>query len=378
MAPNDDANRNIPAPLQEFLPTTFLERGIAVPFTTPILLGTRARPGSRSMMELIVPNPSGGRGVYILPWEDITALCRPTVHDARLTSVIAEVPGATPASIRKAARETAALGLAGRAAAAAARSADVTERQANLTANFELLLALVRHVETAENRVPDPERERPAELERRARRVIARIAPELGRTHEAIANALEEIAVLFSGVGFGAGSSQGRIPRLLGRLLEMRTSLQPFMEAAAGDIAQEADLVAGALDLTIGCSRIVLADIHAAAADVPALLRRWLVEPDPLSELLARPEWLLDGWDAIAALWETCAAHRGQEEALGEICGLIPSVPREIGSWVGHQLNVDAMVHRHHRRVILLEDWRTGRCITDIIQRNETLLEHAA
>lgn len=378
MSTADDGNRQFPAPLQEFLPTTFLERGIAVPFTTPMLAGTRTRPGERSAMELIVPNPSGGRGVYILPWEDLNALCRPTVHDARLTAVIANAQGVTPTTIRKAARETAALGLAGRAAATAARTADKTERQASLTANFELLLALVRRVEAPGEHAIAPEAERPVELERRARRAIAKIAPELGRTTDAVANALEQIAVLFSAVGIGAASSAGRVPVLLARLLRMRAELQAVMEAGSGDAAQEADLVAGALDLTTNCTKIVLADIRTASADIVALLRRWLVEPEPLAQLLARPEWLLDGWDRIAALWETAEANRGPVETLGEICNLIPAVPREIGSWVSHQLNIDTEVQRHHRKVVLLEDWRTGRTVLDVIHRNETLLEHAA
>ncbi len=38
-----------------FLPTTFLERGVAVPFTTPLLAGSRTRPGERNQLELIVP-----------------------------------------------------------------------------------------------------------------------------------------------------------------------------------------------------------------------------------------------------------------------------------------------------------------------------------
>ena len=54
--------------IQAYLPATFLERGVAVPFTTPMLAGTRARPSERGGTELLVPNPSGGTGVYILPW----------------------------------------------------------------------------------------------------------------------------------------------------------------------------------------------------------------------------------------------------------------------------------------------------------------------
>src|ERR1700679_4215228 len=85
-------------------PTTFLERGVAVPFTTPMLLGARARPSDRGGIELIVPNPSGARGFYIVPWSGVCRLCRPTVHDPRLYQRIAEREGVTPSSIRVAAQ----------------------------------------------------------------------------------------------------------------------------------------------------------------------------------------------------------------------------------------------------------------------------------
>ncbi|MBU6498939.1 MAG: hypothetical protein KGQ40_10460, partial [Rhodospirillales bacterium] len=61
----------LPPAVESFLPSTFLERGVAVPFTTPQLAGARARPGTRVPLELVVPNPSGGRGHYILPWDGL-------------------------------------------------------------------------------------------------------------------------------------------------------------------------------------------------------------------------------------------------------------------------------------------------------------------
>jgi hypothetical protein len=112
-------------PVQGFMPTTFLERGVAVPFTTPLLAGARARPGGRNHLELIVPNPTGGAGVYILPWDDVAALCRPTVHDRQLSKAVASLRTVTPAMTRRVAREVAVVGLAGRGAAAAARSAEL-------------------------------------------------------------------------------------------------------------------------------------------------------------------------------------------------------------------------------------------------------------
>lgn len=108
--------------VQSYHPTTFLDRGVAVPFTTPLLAGTRARPAERGGTELVVPNPSGGRGVYILPWGDLRALCNPTVHDRRLNERAAALPAIAPSSIRDVARQVAAEGLAGPAARQAAES----------------------------------------------------------------------------------------------------------------------------------------------------------------------------------------------------------------------------------------------------------------
>ena len=370
-------NQHLPPPVPDFLPTTFLERGIAVPFTTPILAGTRARPGDRVAMELIVPSPSGGRGVYILPWQDISALCRPTLHDVRLTATIAAVQGVTPSTIRKAARETAALGFAGRAAAAAAAAAEAAERTASLTVNFELLLALVRRVEPPGESAIPPEQEQPAELERRARRATARIAPEFGRTPESIATTLEQLAELYSCIGIGRTAHSCRVPQLLARLIRLRAELAAYLQRNVGETARDAALVAGALDLTITCARVTVADARNLSKDINVLLRKYILQPDSIAQSVARADWLLDGWDRIAALWDSALATSNQGPILAEMCTLVPAVPREVGAWVGHKLSIETDVQRHRRKVVLMEDWRTGRNVVDMIGRNESLVAHS-
>lgn len=357
---------------QDSLPITFLERGIAVPFTTPQLAGARVRPGSRGGLELLVPNPSGGRGVYILPWEGLGSLCRPTVHDARLSAAVSALRTVTPSAIRQAARQAAAQGYAGRRAAAAAATAIQAERQCSLLANFTLLLQLVRKMEPPSEAALPPEKEHPAALELRARRAIARLAPQLGRTPEAIAAALEEVSTLYAALGLPNERSNGRIPMLLARMRRMRAELEPLAAGSAEDTALQAGLTAHAADLTIACARAVLDDCHGAAIDVVGLLRKWLAESEALSQLLARPDWLLDGWDHIVALWE----HAGAA-ALPEIGLLLPVVPREVAGWVNRHIDVNTEMQRHRRKVMLFEDWRSGHSVLDLIARNETLLAEA-
>ena len=367
----------LPPPILGFSPTTFLERGVAVPFTTPVLSGARARPGERTPLELIVPNPSGGRGVYILPWDGITALCSPSLHDRRLSTVVSGLRGVTPAAIRAAAREVAAQGFAGREAAQAAAAAGAADHQADLVTNFELLLELVRQVEPrGENPIP-PEKDQPTHIEQRARRAVARIAPRLGRTPEVIATCLEQLGALYSGVGV---HRMARLPALVANLGTLRNDMaghaaaNPPDDPASGETLADATLIASVVDLTISCARGTLADVHALTSDIIALLRRWLAEPDDLSALLARPEWLLDGWDQIWALWQSADAHLGRGPTLVEIAGLVPVVPREVGDWVREHFDVENELMRHRRKVSALQDWRTGVTALDVMARNESVL----
>ncbi len=91
-----------PQPLAELpllhahAPATFQSRGAAVPFTTPVLCGARARLSETEALELMIPNPSGGRGTYIVPWTGIASLCRPSLHDREMIRRLAEEPAVSP------------------------------------------------------------------------------------------------------------------------------------------------------------------------------------------------------------------------------------------------------------------------------------------
>ena len=61
-------------------PPSFAERGASVPFTTPIIVGARVR-GRGESLELVVPNPSGAKGNYILQWKNLPDVFTLTVHD---------------------------------------------------------------------------------------------------------------------------------------------------------------------------------------------------------------------------------------------------------------------------------------------------------
>ncbi len=356
---------------QAYHPTTFLERGVAVPFTTPALQGARARPAERGGLEILVPNPSGGRGVYILPWAGVCQLCRPTVHDTLLSERIAALRSVTPAAMRQVAGEIAAEGLAGRTAQAAAGTAAKGDREDRLIANFLLLLALVEQVDPAELGGLSVERLRPAELEQRAQHAVACIGPRIGRHPDAVAEALEQLAEAFAGIGAPRQKPMPRVMRLLKAVSRLRADMLGWSREHVGDSAAQAEMIGVVADLTVGCAERTLADAHGLVETMPGLLRDWASAPDPLRAVMARPEWLLDGWEQICLLWHDASGESGRRSALLEMALLVPVLPRETSDWVGTQVDTD-VTWRFRKSVRQNEDWRTG-LLFERVTRNEAL-----
>jgi hypothetical protein len=359
-------------PVESFSPTTFLERGVIVPFTTPQLNGARARPGERRSLELIIPNPSGGRGVYIVALGHIHDFCALTLNDRRLTDAISNLRGVTPETIRLVARDVADTGLAGQAAAAAAERAREGDNIAKLQANFDLLINLVRQTEALHEVAIPPEQASLQDLEHRGRRAVHRIAGRLRRTPEDVAAALEQLAEIFKGVGV---RHNARIPRELETLTNVRQDVAKYSQTAIEPAASQARVVSTSADLTIKLVTATLTDARALASDVRALVVNWTRVPDATLELLARPDWLLDGWNRICALW-TSASDPG--DAIGEMAALVPTIPREADAWSSYRVDPLIDLPQFRRTVVRqLEDWRTGVTVADLIARNESLFEQS-
>lgn len=72
-----------------------------VPFTTPFLLGARIRlTDTPSELEVVIGNPSGGRGFYIVRWGALPEACAPTLHDRRLWQRLCDQTAIAPSLAR--------------------------------------------------------------------------------------------------------------------------------------------------------------------------------------------------------------------------------------------------------------------------------------
>jgi hypothetical protein len=359
--------------LKPYHPTTFQERGVAVPFTTPLLGGTRARPTDKQRVELVIPNPTGGRGVYIMPWAGIASWCQPTLHDAVFNERIALLNNVTPATIRRVALQIAAEGLAGEEAMEAARVAVNTESGDRLITNYQLLMLLVGQVGGRFAKPSPANGGVKPDLMAQARLTVEWISPRLGRPATWTATALEALSDVMTNIGVGPASAKGRLPRLLVLLCRVRADMSEWSRTQQNeDQADYVSMACTVADLTVSLAQATLAEAQALTNDMVSLLRTWAADPRSVSQLATRPEWLLDGWEQICLIWNHAQDDAERRAALAEIIGLLPILPKEASEWSEIKADLDH-VFRFRRLVSLNEDWRTGSVVFSLIARNEHL-----
>jgi hypothetical protein len=364
----------------KYQPVTFLERGVVLPFTTPTLLGGRIRPGERKSPELVLANPAGAEGVYILPWSGMPDVCTPTLHDRALWGRVAQLAILTPRTVRQATRAVAAEGLAGRAAARAAAEAERATKDACTYTHYHLLLELVRQGDPDGQAAPL----RPgdlAALEQRARAVLVSRRTDSSLSPTAAFEALAELAEVVEPCGLPGDPTRARLPQLAGEIAGVIQDLGRWSELAGPAERSCIRLLSDGAMLTHRCFRLALKELHDQLGDLWTLVQRWRLAPEAVSALAARPEWLLDGWELICGLWRA-AGESQRGAALLDMAGLVPMIPGEVGDWMGFDAPGTMEGHRSglrqwRRTVQPNQDWMSGR-IMDLTARNEGLRAHCA
>lgn len=330
-------------------PATFAERGVAVPFTSPALAGTRVRSGG-SGLELMFANPSGARGIYVVPWAAAPDMCQPTLHDLRLLATLGTQFGEreviAPARVQAAARRVALEGTAGRKAQAAVEAAVAADR-ARVAATAQYLVSALAFVGAGCPDAPEAE-------------ALARVVAELG---------------------IGPGAKDAPVPSAIAALGRLQDGLLSWAGNHPEDAAP-ARLVAALAANAAACAGVALAAArHSSPA---ALMLAWRTGPGRVAALATRPVWILDGWQLPILLW---AAAPDSSTALTEAAQVAPLLPQEAEAWTG--VPTDPVAAGLLRRVVAgragdaraLEgrgpDLRADPA-PDLVERNERLRAMAA
>ena len=361
-----------------FEPMSFRERGATVPFTTPLLLNARIRriaPGQG--LEMVVVNPSGGRGALILPWASMTDICSPTLFDRHLWQTLNDADDISPTGIRHAAQKLATEGLAGRVAALAAKDAQRREVSSQRQAKSMLLESLVAAAEPPAEAASHSAGNSPDAFEKRAERAIMRSAALAGLSPAEFSADLESLAIALSGGIPKIEGQDARLRQMLESLTGIADEITQWLAKEPGDSShiQAANFVQQTARQTIECAGYALAATDAIIRDLGLLVPNWRREKEAILERARAADWVLDGWKTPMALWGAARPNQ-RSTAIWEMALIAPILPREAKAWIKGADTTQDTPRRTTQVVRDRADWRNGNAI-ELVARNENLISFA-
>jgi hypothetical protein len=359
-------------------PATFAERGAAVPFTTPLLSLTRVRPDERNGLEILVPSFADGKGIYVIPWRAVPEMVGMTVHDRFLHAAIQSAGGVAPRDVRKAGLKAARNGLAGPAAAKAAKAALAQDDEHKTVTHFLLLIELMRaagleSMDTLRTAFGK------ADGDAAVKRYVRQTADHLHIEPPLLDSRLSEIAEAMSPIGLSFAPEPGRLRRRMAELSGFVQSVSDFARQDKSDTAPVAGFCGEVAGQTLTIGLDLLKDFDRRARGVGAAIRDWGSQRQEIRDVAERLEWLTDGWEFVAASWRTAQKADAVEQrmAISEIFRILPLVPEKECD-LHHADAAGDMMGRHRRAVRMYEDWRTGALDVDLVRRIETAKASAA
>ena len=297
-----------------------VDGGVHLPFLAPMLCGVRVR-GSRRGLEFILPNPSGGRGVYVAAWSVVTGFAAPCLHDTLLVGRLSGQGAIGPADVREAGWAVARDGYAGLEAAAAALRTQAALEAGSLRLRAQCLMTLATR-----GGFHGPE----AAASCLARDGFNLLAARLGWRGPQLADALQTFSVRYASVAVGGSgpisartaAEGGRWKRLLGLVQRLRLSMAEEQFSRHGLDALLLARVMAAADRCLGEVGRRLPEMEAMLADPLPLLEACRDGQRGVAGWLQALEAAFDGWDRICLLWFDAVTPAARLALIPELAAL--------------------------------------------------------
>lgn len=357
--------------LSKYSPSSFEERGAAAPFTAPALSSARVRLDDRHNLVLLTPGFSGTDAVYVLPWTAIPDLFTMTVHDRALYEMILTSKATTPTAIRRESLRVMASGLAGPEAKAAARKSLDADEAYGIEIQATLLISLLFSLNVDVSDLVGLDFTK-TDMVGASRRQLAIAVRPLGIDPDTAYERMERLAETLAFIGLPSFGTPGRLRLLLDQVRDFRLSMTQKAERADGEVSEFHRFAAEVAGKTVTLSRDCLAALDAALADLPQLVRNWAERAPEIRKLSNRLSWLLDGWDYVLGFAKGMEDWSIEEfwaniETLSRLLPMIPRAEAREESEGGARYAQSVQ----RRRVVAMQDWRTGVLDRELVSRLE-------
>ena len=345
------------------LPSTFVQRGTAVPFSSDGLQHARMRISGDGDMEALVPGLAGGRSVYVIPWQVLPEIIPMTVHDRKMHETLFSRRPHAPHELRACSLEVAKSGVGGIKLATEARNVLASEAAHRLATQCTLLAEAIRQLAADKAKKLDLSVSGLSRAEGMlaARAALKSVAGELGVQAEDIYARIERWAEVAHPLGPAGDDHPGHLRRTireLGRFVGEVRAWAAEEPPESAMMAQECVMVCSdVLDNARRCE----SEVDNAAADMSSTFKAWDATVTRLRSQIDRLAWVLDGWDRVVTTWDGKRDRPAFErrEAMETIFRFLPVLPEEALRQSGRTIWTRFQENRR-RRIQANQSWFTG------------------
>lgn len=351
---------------------TWAERGIAVPFTTPALAQARMRRDDGSKRrEFVLPNLSGGKGCYVMPWKSILGTMTTTLHDRVLFDLMQQHDVDDPIKMRHVVLEVAAKGLSGPRAARKAQEILDNEKQYQVLTTFLLVLQLLKLVNVSSKDLIS-EGLASENAQKRMRGALMGVADRLKIPHDDLYVRIETLSSLIAPIGLPQAPEPGRLRALTEDLIVFRDTVRNWTAAMPEEISQIGEFESRVAELTNQLANKAVLKVDNETEALAAMLRAWEKRFNAITAEVKQLSWLLDGWDYVITLFHEVSdkPDKDRQTMLADVFPMLPQIPREQLEVIDEK-KAGALSVIQRRWVRGNEDWRTGVLDYDQVQRLE-------
>lgn len=357
--------------IEHMLPSTFEERGAAIPFTTPQLAHARVRGDWRGRLELVVAKFAESAGAYVIPWPAVKDIGTLTTHDVMLHEEVMKQNALDPHGVRLCALTVAKTGLAGPEIAEAAEKALAEDEEAKALNQVVLILRVIEEAEPAVAKTLVRELATPQGQDR-IRETLSSVAGRLGIEADILDKRISALGDKTYDVGTAWSPSEGRLRRQLKKLEAMQKSTAEWASERLGEAAEQAKFTSDVAAYTIANAREVLQKFDKMLASPRAIVADWDIKAPAAEKLARRLTWLIDGWDPIVEMWMASTEEAQHIDALSRIASVLPFVPRDEAESGNVNSSVFNTLQAQGRKWVRSNtNWQTGEPDVELIKRLE-------
>lgn len=357
--------------LSKYSPSSFEERGAATPFTTPALVSARVRLDERHNLVLLTPGFSGTDAVYVLPWAAIPELFTMTVHDRALHEAILTSKATTPSEIRRESLRVMASGLAGPEAKLAAREALAADESYGTEIQAVLLISLLFALDVDVSGLVGLDFSK-SDVLTESRRILSSAVRPLGVSADTVYERMERLARSLAFIGLPSFGNPGRLRLLFDQVRDFQRLMTQKAERGDGEVEAFHRFAADVAAKTIVLAEQSLTPLDGTLADLAQVVRDWDERAAAIRKASDRLSWLLDGWDYVLGFARGMDTWSLEEfwANMETLIRLLPMIPREEVREDSEQ-GARYTQSLQRRRVVAMQDWRTGALDRELVSRLE-------